>query len=105
MTYLESNSDSIAVPTADRSKPGKKRVYRISEEVKKLRAKTARDWLKANPEKAKAARDAYYARHKEVIALRRRRDRLYMRLGKGQDVLSQIHELTTLINSKSPIKN
>ena len=69
-----------------------------SPEFKAQRNLATKRYQEQNPERFKEQQKRYQEKHKELISLRRKRDRLFMRRGKGEDVESQIAQITKLID-------
>ena len=56
-------------------------------------------WRQQNPDKVKAIRQRYLLKNKEIVQLRRQRNWLFVKLGRGMDVSKQISELEIKIST------
>lgn len=70
-----------------------------SPKFKAQRNLATKKYQEQNPERFKEQQKRYQEKHKDLISLRRKRDRLFMRRGKGEDVEAQIVQITELISS------
>ncbi len=70
-----------------------------SPEFKAQRNLATKRYQEQNPERFKEQQKRYQEKHKELISLRRKRDRLFMRRGKGENVEAQIAQITKLIDA------